>query len=315
MVREQLTRLAGLDLPVHVEAVALPSDGRDRDDADGRDRDDADGRDRDDGLGWRTRVGLHVRPDGRAGLLAHRSHEVVPIEDCLIAHPSLALPEVLGRDWSGHSRVDVLMTPASGRVVLPTPPDLEVPTVTERAAGRNWRLSARSFWQGHPGAADVLVAAVLAGLRPLPGERALDLYAGVGLFTGPLAEAVGRQGAVAAVEGDAAAVSAAAANLADLPWVSVVRGDVAAVLAGSEALPVDLVVLDPPRIGAGQSVVDAVADRAPRAVAYVACDPAALARDVAAFAGRGYALASLRAFDLFPMTAHVECVAVLVTGS
>ena len=106
-------------------------------------------------------------------------------------------------------------------------------------------------------------------------------------------------------------MEAAASNLADLPWVSVVRGEVAAVLASSEALPVDLVVLDPPRVGAGRAVVDAVVDRGPRAVAYVACDPAALARDVATFSSRGYAVSSLRAFDLFPQTHHVECVAIL----
>ena len=300
VVREQLRRLAGLDLPVQVEAVAMPGRGG----ALGAPA-------REDGLGWRTRMDLHVGPDGRAGLLAHRSHEVVPIGDCLIAHPDLDVSEVLARDWSGRARVEVLATPASGRVVLPVPPDAEAPMLLERAAGRTWQLSARSFWQGHPGAADVLVAAVLAGLGPRPGERALDLYAGVGLFAGALAQAVGGRGAVAAVEGDAAAAGAAAANLADLAWVSVVHGEVAAVLAGSEALPVDLVVLDPPRIGAGRAVVDAVADRGPRAVAYVACDPAALARDVATFAARGYAVTSLRAFDLFPMTQHVECVALL----
>jgi tRNA/tmRNA/rRNA uracil-C5-methylase (TrmA/RlmC/RlmD family) len=300
VVREQLRRLAGLDLPVQVEAVAMP-DSRREDDAPGRD----------DGLAWRTRVRLHVRPDGRAGLLAHRSHAVVPIEDCLIAHRDLDVPEVLARDWSGHTSIEVLATSASGRVVWPGPPDTEAPMILERAAGRAWRLSARSFWQVHPGGPEVLVGAVLAGLGPHPGERALDLYAGVGLFAGALAEAVGGQGAVAAIEGDAAAVGAAAANLADLPWVSVVHGEVAAVLAGSEALPVDLVVLDPPRVGAGRDVVHAIADRAPRAVAYVACDPAALGRDVATFAAQGYALTSLRAFDLFPHTHHVECVAIL----
>ena len=80
--------------------------------------------------------------------------------------------------------------------------------------------------------------------------------------------------------------------------------------------PFDLVVLDPPREGARRDVVEQVVDRSPRAVAYVACDPAALARDVATFAELGYPLAALRAFDLFPMTHHVECVALLTkTGS
>ena len=89
-------------------------------------------------------------------------------------------------------------------------------------------------------------------------------------------------------------------------------GDVGAVLTGLPVAPVDVVVLDPPREGARRAVVEQIADRAPRAVAYVACDPAALARDLATFAGLGYALTALRAFDLFPMTHHVECVAHLV---
>jgi tRNA/tmRNA/rRNA uracil-C5-methylase (TrmA/RlmC/RlmD family) len=84
---------------------------------------------------------------------------------------------------------------------------------------------------------------------------------------------------------------------------------VARVLAASLDEPFDLVVLDPPREGARRKVVTQVVDRSPRAVAYGACDPAALARDVASFAELGYSLSALRAFDLFPMTHHVECVA------
>jgi tRNA/tmRNA/rRNA uracil-C5-methylase (TrmA/RlmC/RlmD family) len=92
----------------------------------------------------------------------------------------------------------------------------------------------------------------------------------------------------------------------------VLPGDVAGVLTGLPVAPVDLVVLDPPREGARRTVVEAVAARRPRAVAYVACDPAAMARDVATFADLGYTLDRLRGLDLFPMTHHVECVALLV---
>ena len=95
------------------------------------------------------------------------------------------------------------------------------------------------------------------------------------------------------------------------PAVRVEHGPVERVLASSYDEPFDLVVLDPPREGARRPVVEQVVDRAPRAVAYVACDPAALARDLAIFAEHGYRLRTLRAFDLFPMTHHVECVALL----
>jgi tRNA/tmRNA/rRNA uracil-C5-methylase (TrmA/RlmC/RlmD family) len=156
----------------------------------------------------------------------------------------------------------------------------------------------------------VLVDTVLSLLAPQPGERVVDLYAGVGLFSAFLAEAVGPRGTVVSVEGDRRASELAAENLAAYPGVEVRNGRVDRVLDAGVG-SADLVVLDPPREGAKRPVVEAVAALTPRAVAYVACDPAALARDVAVFAEHGYELRSLRAFDLFPMTHHVECVALL----
>jgi tRNA/tmRNA/rRNA uracil-C5-methylase (TrmA/RlmC/RlmD family) len=184
------------------------------------------------------------------------------------------------------------------------------PTVVERAAGREWRLPAEAFWQVHPAAPDALVDAVLTMLEPQPGERILDLYGGAGLFTAPLAEAVGITGSVSLVETDPAAVEGAARALADLSQVTIIRDRVERALSvlGSA----DLVVLDPPRAGAGADVVEEVVSTGARAVAYVACDPASLARDVKSFRSYRWRLAGLRAFDAFPMTHHVECVALLV---
>ena len=182
--------------------------------------------------------------------------------------------------------------------------------LVEEAAGRRWRVSAGGFWQVHPAAADTLTAAVMGGLAVRPGERALDLYAGVGLFAGALGAGVGVTGVVTAVESSQLAGADAAHNLADLPQVNIVRAEVLkALLALRE--PVGVVVLDPPRSGAGAKVVMEICRLAPRAIAYVACDPAALARDIATFAAAGYSLGTLRAFDLFPQTHHVECVAIL----
>jgi tRNA/tmRNA/rRNA uracil-C5-methylase (TrmA/RlmC/RlmD family) len=192
-------------------------------------------------------------------------------------------------------------------------------TVTERVAVPGWGehsfvVAADGFWQVHAGVPSVLVRTVLEMLAPRPGETALDLYSGVGLFARFLADAVGPAGRVLSVEGDRTASRHSQANLAGLPGVDVRCGAVDQVLAGE--LPAayrsaDLVVLDPPREGAREPVVEQVVARAPRAVAYVACDPAALARDLATFARLGYGLRTLRAFDAFPMTHHVECVALL----
>lgn len=301
VVAEQLRRLAGVERDVVVEPVA---------------GDDA-------GLGWRTRVTYAVGPDGRAGLRKHRSHQVVPVDTCLIAHPDLRAAGVETASWPGSRSVHVARSAAGEVAVVATSVDDGAPprpvrgprVLTERAAGRSWRVSAAGFWQVHPGAADTLVAAVVDGLRPAPGETVLDLYAGVGLFAGAVGELVGPDGRVVAVEASRTAVEDAVANLADLPQVAAVAGPVDRVLAAGtdHGIPdrVDLVVLDPPRTGAKADVVAAVASRRPRSIAYVACDPAALGRDLAVFAGHGYALTSLRAFDLFPMTHHVECVAIL----
>ena len=180
------------------------------------------------------------------------------------------------------------------------------------AGGRSWRVSSGGFWQVHPAAADVLVDAVMELATPRQGESLVDLYAGVGLFSGVWGSRVG--GAVHAVEGHRVAASDAEANLAELPDATVHAVAVERFVASTEVRP-DVVVLDPPRVGAKRDIVEGIAKWGARAVVYVACDPAALARDVAYFAASGYRLTRLRAFDLFPMTHHVECVALLEPDS
>jgi tRNA/tmRNA/rRNA uracil-C5-methylase (TrmA/RlmC/RlmD family) len=289
VVREQLSHLAHLDVAVDVEPV--PGDV--------------------DGLGWRTRVTWAVAEDGTAGLRRHRSHEVVPVDSCRIAHPLVDEAGVTGRTWPGAGSVEVSASVATGeRLVLPDGRGDGV--LTEVVGDRGFRVTGGGFWQVHPGAAATLLAAVLDGLQPQPGDAALDLYGGVGLFAARLAELVGPTGRVTLIESDRVAVADARHNLADLPAVRVERGRVDHVLRRLRTGRADLVVLDPPRSGAGRAVVDLVARQVrPRRVAYVACDPAALARDLTWFAERGYHLTGLRAFDIFPMTHHVECVALL----
>ena len=170
--------------------------------------------------------------------------------------------------------------------------------------GRPFTVHAGVFWQVHPGAAAALTRAVLEGADVQPGERVADLYAGAGLFSVGLALAVGPTGSVTAVERSAAACADLRRNAAGLAQVEVVRGALTvAVVSGRLGRP-DLVVLDPPRAGAGRPVVEALAglDPPPRRIAYVSCEPAAFARDLRILLDAGWSLGSLRAFDLFPMT-------------
>ena len=282
VVREQLVRLGRLDATselvtgIRVEAVPVP--GRP-----------------DDGLRWRTRQRYAALPDGTPAMRVHRSHRLVAIDDCLIAA-------------DGARPADAVEQPqVEGAPVLSSDPLTH--EVVAADATHPFTVAADGFWQVHPEAPRVLVETVLELLDPQPGETSLDLYAGVGLFGRFVGEATGAR--VVAVEGDREAGRWARANLAALKGAVVEVGPTDRVLRHGFDEPFDLVVLDPPREGAKRAVVEQVVDRRPRAVAYVACDPAALGRDVAIFAEHGYELTAIRAFDLFPMTHHVECVALL----
>ncbi|MFG2036994.1 class I SAM-dependent RNA methyltransferase [Dactylosporangium sp. NPDC048998] len=264
-------------------------------------------------LSWRTRVQYAVGADGRAGFHRHRSSGIVPVDRCRIAHPAIQALPILDRTWPPGTIIEAVasssgdtaaVTRASrtGRVTSPAAP------VREHAAGREWTLDPGAFWQVHPHAVEAFTTTVLDMLRPAEGERAWDLYGGAGVFAAALAP---HCGPVTVVESDHRAVASGRRALRDLRNVTFVRGDVAQVLSNPSWRTVDMVVLDPPRSGAGRAVVSWIASRGPRAVAYVACDPAAFARDVRTFGEQGYALTSLRAFDSFPMTQHFETIGLL----
>jgi tRNA/tmRNA/rRNA uracil-C5-methylase (TrmA/RlmC/RlmD family) len=289
---------------------------------------------------WRTRVQYAVDEDGNAGLRRHRSHEVEPIEHCMIAAPGVSELGIEERDWSGMESVDVIAATGSQdrMVILEPKPGARLPLVEldkpvsvmrveehdggihrvhgrafvrERADGRTHRVGSGGFWQVHPMAADTLTKAVMQGLLPRKGDMALDLYCGVGLFAGALADRIGDKGAVLGIESGKRAVEDARHNLAAFERVRIEQGKVEAVLPRTGITEVDLIVLDPPRAGAGRKTVEQLVKLGARKIAYVACDPAALARDLGYFRDGGYRVRTLRAFDLFPMTHHVECVAIL----
>jgi tRNA/tmRNA/rRNA uracil-C5-methylase (TrmA/RlmC/RlmD family) len=174
--------------------------------------------------------------------------------------------------------------------------------------------AAGGFWQVHPAAAETFTAALRATLSPRPGETVLDLYCGAGALTADLARAVTSTGRVVGIESDPRAVGDAERNLSELPWAEVRRARVDGPTLTGAGLHPDLIVLDPPRAGAGRDVMSALVALEPRAVGYLSCDPSTLARDVGAVRERGWRLAALRAFDAFPMTHHVECLATLVPG-
>lgn len=248
--------------------------------------------------GWRTRVTLQVDADGRAGFHRASSHEVVDIAHCLQVVPELELDEILAQSWQGVDRVHASVS-ETGRAVIAGSRQFGPEVHRHTVLGRRFVRAVDGFWQSHVDAAEVLSHLVRSLSDPV--ETVVDLYAGVGLFGLTLLDAM--PGAyVTLVEGDRTAAGFARRNAdraARVLSVDVRRW---------RPQRCDLVVLDPPRAGAGRKVVDSIADADPHTVVYVSCDPATLARDLKLLATHGYQPDHIEALDVFPGTAHVETV-------
>lgn len=290
VITEQFLRIAMMDIEVEVEEVG-------------------------ESLHWRTRLTATTTSDGKLGFYAARTHTVVPVTDCVIAVKEMEMPELASRSWKSDVRVEI-STGSAGQRNIALAPKQSVgkarltqgnQRLQHNVMGRELEVSQDSFWQSHINAPEVLVHALLECAKIQSGDYVLDLYGGVGLFTSAMLYEVGTQGRVDLIEASKSATQDAMRNFANNENVKIINGDVATYLP--QILHADVIVLDPPREGAGKSVVAGIVKLAPRSVVYISCDPASLARDSAYFLHMGYSLSKIRAFDLFPMTHHIECVA------
>jgi len=284
---------------------------------------------------YRNRVQFHASDDGQLGFMAANSHDVIPVEQCLLMHPLLEsvfdaldmeLPDLLSLSLrAGIHTGDQMVVFEMGS---DQPPELELdlpvscvlllsdgtpvtlvgsPYLHEQVAGRQYRISAPSFFQVNTLQAEVLALQVLSALKPEPDSVVLDGYCGVGVFALGLA-ALARQ--VIGVEVSTSAIADAQANAAGLGNVSFVCGTVRKILPTLE-LTEPLVVVDPPRAGLDGPALAALLKLAPTRVVYVSCDPATLARDVKVFLTAGYQLRAVQPIDMFPQTYHIETVTLL----
>jgi tRNA/tmRNA/rRNA uracil-C5-methylase (TrmA/RlmC/RlmD family) len=290
VITEQFSRIAKKDIQVEVEEVGAP-------------------------IGWRTRAIATTNRNGKLGFYKSRSHSIAPVDNCIICVDGMNFSEVSGRNLKGDVRVEISASNSGERTIALAPTrGEEKARITEGPAvlhevveGRTLEVSQESFWQSHAKAPEVLTQVVLDFAQISKKEHVLDLYGGVGLFTAALIDLVGPEGQVDLIEGSKVATEDARRNFASHKNVTVATGDVAKLLP--RVTSADVVILDPPREGAGKDVISQISALNPRAIVYVACDPAALARDTAYLEDHSYSLVGLRAFDLFPMTHHIECVA------
>jgi tRNA/tmRNA/rRNA uracil-C5-methylase (TrmA/RlmC/RlmD family) len=260
------------------------------------------------GLHWRTRMDFAVSSNGKIGFFGARSNEVVEISQCLIADERMNVSELAARTWKSDARVEVAVSSTSEVSVMRSGRSISGPTqIIEQVGGNSFKISPEAFWQSHKSAPVTLVKAALAELGVKSNDHVCDLYSGVGLFAAAILKELGEQGFITLIESDKSAVADARKVFLNKSNVKILGGLVA------QQLPIvkraDLILLDPPRTGAGEVVIKQLIKLKPRKIVYVACDPAALARDSKTLIDAGYKLDHISAYDLFPMTQHIECVA------
>ena len=295
VITEQFSRIAKMDISVDVEEVAAP-------------------------LGWRTRCSAVTTKSGALGFYQARSHKVVPVDDCRILVPEMKYAELAQRGSKPDQRIEISISNTGERTIATAHSGGESPLRISdgpdishyRVGDSSFEVSQKSFWQSHKDAPRILTEAVLQYAQLQSDDSVLDLYGGVGLFAASFLELIGPTGTVDIVEGSKSATADAERNFASAKNVKIHTGDVARVITRFERA--DVIVLDPPREGAGKQVLEKCTQLGARVIVYVACDPAALARDAAYLAESGYSLKAMRAFDLFPMTHHIESVAQFVAS-
>lgn len=260
------------------------------------------------GLHWRTRMDFAISKNGKPGLYSARSKEVTEIDKCLIAVEAINDSAMFARSWKGEDRLEVAVSSSGEKNVSRGGRSISGPTQLHEVVGEHtYQISPTSFWQSHSAAPKTLTKLVMDLMALRPGDQVCDLYGGVGLFTAPMAEDVGDIGKVHLIESSHRATQDALKLFEKVKNVVVHSGRV------EQKLPlinrVDVILLDPPRTGAGEMVVKQMIAKKSRTIVYVSCDPASLARDARALEEGGYHLNHIVGFDLFPMTQHVECVA------
>lgn len=266
--------------------------------------------------GWRTRIRLDVGADGRPGFHRHRSDELVNDLNCgqLPAGMTDGLTDVA---WPPGAHLHVVLDDDGRRHVARTvrqgrrnATDVVEgsPHGVQRAGRYSWQVPVTGFWQAHRDAARTYSDLVSDWARPDPGMTAWDLYGGVGLFAATLADAVGESGQVLTVDSARSASRAARATLTGLPQVRVVSDSVRRALTAQRGRA-DVAVLDPPRGGAGREVIDLLAAAEVPRIVHIGCEAASFARDVGLYQRHGYTVQKLSVFDSFPLTHHIECVA------
>ncbi|PYS69485.1 MAG: hypothetical protein DMF69_16895 [Acidobacteria bacterium] len=292
IIRDCLHRIAGLDFP-DITIVPSPSE-------------------------WQYRARATWQLDSSEqtfGYYERSSRNVCDVAQCAVLVPSLqsTLEQVRNtapEDLPGHLKHLDAVVGDNGVSLAPAFDSFHTSELTLRVKHENYTYNAEAFFQVNQQLLDQIVDFALLDVA---GDTAVDLYCGVGLFTLPLAR---RFKSVIGVEANPVATRFARRNLqqAQLSNAQIVTATVTDWVRSNKNRPdtVDFVLLDPPRAGAESAVIKGILDARPSRISYVSCDPATLARDLKKLVAGGFRVESLRGFDMFPQTHHVETIVHLV---
>lgn len=260
------------------------------------------------GLHWRSRINLAISDNGKAGLYLYKSNDIIEIDKCLIAVEEINKSSVFDKYWSDKKKLNIAVSSEkklninqSGNNILGSG------ELKEIVDDNVYIVSAKNFWQSHINAPHILINQVIKYANIKIGDIICDLYGGVGLFSSPMQKLIGEKGEVHLIEKNFDCIKDARKIFQNKKNIIIHHGKVEQKL--KKIKYADVIVLDPPRNGASKQVISEIIKKKPRSIIYVSCDPASLARDTKIILEKNYILKDFIGLDLFPMTHHIECVA------
>jgi len=288
IIHDQFKRIANIDIEVNVISVEPDS-----------------------GLNWRTRFDFSISENGKIGLYSSGTKEITKIDKCLIAVNTINKLDIFKRKWKGLDRLKISTSSSNQVNIHRSGKNLSGPTQLNEIIGENlYNISPGSFWQSHKNAPKILIEKIIEFANLKLGDCVCDLYGGVGLFSVPILKKIGTTGKVHLIESDKSCIKDARRIFEKNENAIIHFGKVEQKIG--KIKNIDVIILDPPRNGAGKQVINQIIDKGPRSIIYVSCNPASLARDTKILLANTYSLDKIIGIDLFPMTQHIECVSLFV---
>ena len=260
------------------------------------------------GLHWRSRLNLAISENNKVGFRAHRSNDVIEIDECLIALKEINNSDIFQTSWDGEENLKISYSNTNELNVSQFKKSISGPDkLTENVDDYEYTISPKSFWQSHKNAPSLLLQQVISNANIKKDEVVCDLYGGIGLFTLPISKLVGNNGQVHLIEMDRTCIQDANIMFENIDNIIIHHGKVEQKLGGVKKI--DSIILDPPRNGVSKQVINQMIEKKPNLIIYVSCNPSTLARDTKILLDNKYKLSNIVGLDLFPMTHHIESVA------